>query len=393
MTKIDYSKLFSYITRGADERTKEEVECWRRADIDHEAFFRRVYEYYRNDPGRNRTFSPEELNELFMETWRKSRRRKQLKITRWAAAAVAVLAVVSLWWMGENGGDGGNPVPVAELRTVDPTGVLIVTESGERLTTSQLPGNVARQAAGDKLEYTGNMEREIEEETGREQGKESTRGERIPTHTIVVPRGRTFDLVLADGTLVMLQPESKLTYPVRFDSTRTREVTLRGEAYFEVAKSERRFAVNAGQSRLEVYGTTFNLVSRAGEADEAVLLEGRVGVRPLEEEGETFLRPGERSTIDSTGRVIVAKADVAEYVARRNGYNLFNGKTIKEITSVLERYYDVTFTGEALVTDDRMYVLSVKQTAPLREVLDVIEMITDVKFQIDGKEVRVEHIP
>ncbi len=53
-------------------------------------------------------------------------------------------------------------------------------------------------------------------------------------------------------------------------------MTLRGEGYFEVTKSSNRFVVNTDNMKLQVYGTTFNVISRDNLPDEAVLVEGVV---------------------------------------------------------------------------------------------------------------------
>ena len=72
--------------------------------------------------------------------------------------------------------------------------------------------------------------------------------------------GMMTSLTLPDGTLVFLNSESTLSYPSRFDSD-TRNVTLQGEAYFEVAKNpEKKFIVSTShQSQIEVLGTHFNV--------------------------------------------------------------------------------------------------------------------------------------
>ena len=72
--------------------------------------------------------------------------------------------------------------------------------------------------------------------------------------------GMTGSFVLPDGTKVYLNSETKLTYPNYFDGE-TREVTLSGEAYFEVAKdAEHRFIVHTPHhSQIEVLGTSFNV--------------------------------------------------------------------------------------------------------------------------------------
>ena len=91
--------------------------------------------------------------------------------------------------------------------------------------------------------------------------------------------GMMTSLTLPDGTLVFLNSESTLSYPSRFDSD-TRNVTLQGEAYFEVAKNpEKKFIVSTShQSQIEVLGTHFNVeVYEKEDRIAATLVEGKIG--------------------------------------------------------------------------------------------------------------------
>ena len=83
--------------------------------------------------------------------------------------------------------------------------------------------------------------------------------EPIAFNTIKVPAGQRVELTLADGTHVWLNARSELSYPTVFDAKK-REVTLKGEAFFNVAKNpDKKFVVNAGRCELEVLGTQFNV--------------------------------------------------------------------------------------------------------------------------------------
>ena len=55
-------------------------------------------------------------------------------------------------------------------------------------------------------------------------------------HSINVPFGKRFKIVLSDGTLVHLNSGSTFKYPVVFDNKKAREVFLKGEAFFDVAE-------------------------------------------------------------------------------------------------------------------------------------------------------------
>jgi len=76
---------------------------------------------------------------------------------------------------------------------------------------------------------------------------------------IETPRGGTYDVTLPDGTIVKLNAGTVLTYPTIFAKDK-REVTLVGEAYFEVAKrKDHPFVVQTKNQQVQVLGTHFNI--------------------------------------------------------------------------------------------------------------------------------------
>lgn len=384
--QIDWGKIFSYINGQTDKKTVEEVEFWRKEDPRNEEFYQRASDYYANQPTRNESFSEEKLDQFYSKL-QKTRRQKHQRVL-WqrmtVAASVILLLSLGTWWYYDMNPDKMDGMQIAMKSENAGESVFIITETGDKLTAEQLNSKMDQQTNDNQLNYT-KSDSIYRVDTVKEK-------EIIPTHTVVVPRGKTFELVLSDGTFVLLNPESELTYPVKFDSTSVREVTLRGEGYFEVTKSSNRFVVNTDNMKLQVYGTTFNVISRDNLPDEAVLVEGVVGITPKNSSDgkETVLHPGDKSSVDKLGQVSVTQTDLAEYTAKRNGYILFNGKTIKQVISSLELYYDVHFlVKNGAVLEKEEYVFSIKQYASLREALDVIEFVSDVKFLIEGKEVRI----
>ena len=384
--QIDWGKIFSYINGQTDKKTVEEVEFWRKEDPRNEEFYQRASDYYANQPTRNESFSEEKLDQFYSKL-QKTRRQKHQRVL-WqrmtVAASVILLLSLGTWWYYDMNPDKMDGMQIAMKSENAGESVFIITETGDKLTAEQLNSKMDQQTNDNQLNYT-KSDSIYRVDTVKEK-------EIIPTHTVVVPRGKTFELVLSDGTFVLLNPESELTYPVKFDSTSVREVTLRGEGYFEVTKSSNRFVVNTDNMKLQVYGTTFNVISRDNLPDEAVLVEGVVGITPKNSSDgkETVLHPGDKSSVDKLGQVSVTQTDLAEYTAKRNGYILFNGKTIKQVISSLELYYDVHFlVKNGAVLEKEEYVFSIKQYASLREALDVIEFVSDVKFLIEGKEVKI----
>lgn len=384
--QIDWGKIFSYINGQTDKKTVEEVEFWRKEDPRNEEFYQRASDYYANQPTRNESFSEEKLDQFYSKL-QKTRRRKHQRVL-WqrmtVAASVILLLSLGTWWYYDMNQDKMDGMQIAMKSENAGESVFIITETGDKLTAEELNSKMDQQTNNNQLNYT-KSDSIYRVDTVKEK-------EIIPTHTVVVPRGKTFELVLSDGTFVLLNPQSELTYPVKFDSTSTREVTLRGEGYFEVTKSSNRFVVNTDNMKLQVYGTTFNVISRDNLPDEAVLVEGVVSITPKNSSDgkETVLHPGDKSFVDKLGQLTVTQTDLAEYTAKRNGYILFNGKTIKQVISSLELYYDVQFiVKNDAILKKKEYVFSIKQHASLREALDMIEFVSDVKFLIEGKEVKI----
>lgn len=384
--QIDWGKIFSYINGQTDKKTVEEVEFWRKEDPRNEEFYQRASDYYANQPTRNESFSEEKLDLLYSKLQKTRRRKRQRVLWQRMTVAASVILLLSLvtWWYYDMNQDKIDGMQIAMKSENAGESVFIITETGDKLTAEQLNLKMDQQINDNQLNYT-KSDSIYRADTVKDK-------EIIPTHTVVVPRGKTFELVLSDGTFVLLNPQSELTYPVKFDSTSTREVTLRGEGYFEVTKSSNRFVVNTDNMKLQVYGTTFNVIARDYLPDEAVLVEGVIGITPKNslDGKETVLHPGDKSFVDILGQVSITQTDLAEYTAKRDGYILFNGKTIKQVISSLELYYDVRFVVEnEAVLKKKEYVFSIKQQASLREALDMIEFVSDVKFLIEGKEVKI----
>lgn len=135
---------------------------------------------------------------------------------------------------------------------------------------------------------------------------------------LVVPRGAEFMITLEDGTRVWLDSETELRYPTNF-SAEEREVYVRGEAYFEVAKmQDKPFIVKVDQMSVNVLGTKFNISTRVENVVQTVLVEGKVR---LESKGrQVVLKPSQKADFDSESEDwTVENVDVSSYVAWKDG--------------------------------------------------------------------------
>ena len=170
-------------------------------------------------------------------------------------------------------------------------------------------------------------------------------------HTITIPKGGQYKVVLPDGTNVYLNSASSLRYPVQF-SGKHREVELTGEGYFDVASVSSAgkkipFVVRTPTQTVEVLGTVFNIHAYSESIGvKTTLLEGRVRVH--NETGESILlKPGEAAINDfGSNHLHVTVANVDQDVAWQRGYFVFENEGIESIMTRVARWYDVRVTYE-----------------------------------------------
>ncbi|MBA6152051.1 FecR family protein [Gelidibacter maritimus] len=164
-------------------------------------------------------------------------------------------------------------------------------------------------------------------------------------NTLKVPYGKTFGLVLSDGTKVMLNAGSELKYPVHFiESENQRTVYLNGEAYFEVAKNEAHpFIVETHDMDIEVLGTTFNITSYTDDDKSyAVLVEGQVAAHnKLQAQSPLLMSPNQKVFFGQDELEIKA-VSVDKYIAWVQGQLIFVDDSFAVIKNKLERKYNVT---------------------------------------------------
>jgi len=158
---------------------------------------------------------------------------------------------------------------------------------------------------------------------------------------IATPRGGLYNVTLPDGTHVRLNAASELTYPTVFKKD-SRDVQLRGEAYFEVARqSGRPFTVRTSDQLITVLGTHFNVEAYdASSPTKTTLAEGKVRVLASSTQTEVMLQPGQQAVLRE-GRLSTKSIDVQQELAWIYGKFNFDGKTLKEVMNELSRWYDV----------------------------------------------------
>ena len=206
-------------------------------------------------------------------------------------------------------------------------------------------------------------------------------GDTVRYGEIMVPRGGEYRMVLADGTRVMLNAETRLRFPEAFGDGE-RRVFLEGEAYFEVAKErERPFWVDFREGTVRVLGTQFNVKAYGGEEAVATLVHGKVEVARGQE--AVVLQPGEQCRIAAgeAHALIVGKADLMSTLAWKNGEFVFKDASLEQVIDELARWYNVEMMYDhSLFRESRVHIY-MNRSQTLDEALDMLSKAWNIRYE------------
>lgn len=165
---------------------------------------------------------------------------------------------------------------------------------------------------------------------------------------LIIPYGKTSEVLLPDGTNVFLNAGSRLVYPENFTGD-TREVLLFGEAFFEVKHDQNHpFIVLVGDMRIKVLGTRFNVSAYpADNVIETVLAEGKVNIEKADAgffDVATELVPDQMASFDRITKTTKVKTvDTDNYTLWTSGALKFESTDLNRILKRVERFYNIRF--------------------------------------------------
>jgi transmembrane sensor len=157
--------------------------------------------------------------------------------------------------------------------------------------------------------------------------------------TLAVPSTMDYKLSLPDGTGVWLNAQTRIHFPSSFQGAR-REVYVQGEAFFKVSKDRQHpFIVHAGQTEVQVLGTSFNINTYATDCSVTSLVEGAVINRDAHG-SEIALRPGTQAVYSSDRHFSTRPFDETEVLSWMKGIYYFHDTPLKDISKVISRWYN-----------------------------------------------------
>ncbi|MGJ1239468.1 FecR family protein [Sphingobacterium siyangense] len=199
-------------------------------------------------------------------------------------------------------------------------------------------------------------------------------------NTLIVPKRSTMILTLSDGTKVWVNAASELSYKTNFNK-KERRVTLKGEAYFEVAKDAHRpFIVETNHINIQAIGTAFNVNSYHANT-KVSLTEGKLKVS--NEEHEIYMNAGSETEIVDKKLKTFPLVSKAEATAFKDGYFYFKNKDMQQILDELSRWYGIQIDCKIPLNSER-YEGSIKRDVTLAELCNVLKDLTGYKLTIEN---------
>jgi ferric-dicitrate binding protein FerR (iron transport regulator) len=205
---------------------------------------------------------------------------------------------------------------------------------------------------------------------------------KVSYHTIVVPKGSEYKLMLADGTHVWLNSDTKLKYPTSFKG-KYRKVFLEGEAFFDVTKDkEHPFIVKVHDVDVKVLGTSFNVNSYdKGGNITTTLVEGKVKIENQKSNISKIIYPNEQLVFSNDKlSFIVHKVDTRLYTAWKTGRFVFSEDRLESIMNRLSRTYDVEVRFENEKLKDLHFSGDLLKYKKIDNLLEILELTNRVEF-------------
>lgn len=298
--------------------------------------------------------------EQVFATLRRRKRRKVFIGSLGVAASLLALVLAYKIMQPENEPVLAAPIPSFALKTV------ALQLPGRHLlhlgsTQQQLVDGITFREAAGTLSWSG--------------------GKSAQLARLIVPPGKDYSLRLPDGTEVTLNAGTTLEMPLAFGNSR--EVTVKGEAYFNIAKNEEKpFRVHLPKSTVQVLGTSFNVNTYDSSQVKVALESG--AVKMLTEDGNVLLQPGKAVRYQPGLRPVAADFDTREVLSWKSGYYIFDNTPLAVIAGVIERTYRVKVILDTKATAEKTYSSRLEKDVPLEKFLERLKTLNNIHYQFEN---------
>ena len=205
-------------------------------------------------------------------------------------------------------------------------------------------------------------------------------------HVVSVPDGQRANIRLPDGTNVWLNARSRISYPSCF-SDATRNVTLEGEAWFEVRRDVGKpFIVHTGNYDIRALGTTFNVEAYPdAENFAAALMEGCIEVQHRFQPEQFVCLIPERQAVEQNGQLVVTPITDYDIYRWRDGLICFKETNFITLMKRFEKYYGIRIMLETDRPAEKIFSGKFRMLDGIDNALRVLQKEGEYTFTHDSE--------
>lgn len=205
---------------------------------------------------------------------------------------------------------------------------------------------------------------------------------------IVVGRNDTMHVILPDGSRVIANSRTQLSYPTVFRG-HTRDVSIKGEGYFEVVhNAQRPFIIHTDHFNVKVLGTKFSVDNYDNRSAGVTLLEGLVEVETRNND-RVRIHPNERLNISGEQFVSREQVSPTDYFAHLQGILNLNGNELGDVASRLTNYFGQKIVVDRSLQHQRLYGKLIIRDS-ISTVLSNLATIADARMQINDNQIHLK---
>ena len=291
-----------------------------------------------------------------------SKRHRYLRIYMLAAGVAALFAGIA-WgtkiYMDHHSHSIDTAIALLEQCTTDTVQqVLLITHAQQRIEVDK----------GARISYSQEGEASVNEQ------QVESKPQKTEYNQLIVPKGKTSRLVLADGTSLYVNAGTKVVYPSVFEG-KSREIYVDGEIFIDVKKdTEKPFIVKTSGFDIRVTGTAFNVDAyKAMREAEVVLVRGSIIVKDHANK-ETAVKPNELLKLSEGVANVKRSVNAEEYTAWTKGHFPLEGRDMSTILQRLSLYYGCEITCDPSIENFPLQG-TIDLSVPLEKVLERISKI------------------
>jgi len=200
-------------------------------------------------------------------------------------------------------------------------------------------------------------------------------------------QGETLETNLPDGSIIHLASGSSLSFSKGLWGN-TRNVSLKGEAFFDVVSMDTPFIIETFNASIEVLGTRFNVRAREDDATPKTIValeKGSVQLATSQGNDEVVLAPGQFSEVSTSGSPPTEPelADMDRILSWREGGFAFNNHPLSTVLAEIERRYAVRIDLDNEIADDSLTLFH-NRPDNIEILLDAIVAYKGYQYQVTG---------